>query len=474
MLPDIVLFEGEDTGASANLWRTDGTAAGTFELINNASLHPAITGAASFGFVPNSTVSLELTVFNDQVLFIGRVGPGQVGPYELWTTDGTANGTVPLAVAGAASTGLFSTTVASGALPVTPGFTVFGDQVLFRGLDSSNAKGLWTTDGTAGGTTEATGINGANSTGINPTDLTVFNSKVLFNGEDTAGNFGLWTTDGTAGNTQELTPIGAVAATGLNPSDMTVFNGQVLFNGVDANGLNGLWITDGTAGGTLELVAGAGGASDPSGLNPTDLFVFKGEVFFSGVDASGDTGLWETDGTAGGTHELLVSGANAAGISPSDFTVFDGQLVFRGLNASGRWQIWATDGTAGDTHVLLPATAIAAPSVNPSSHLEVYNNQLLFQGTNLGLWATDGTAAGTVEITPSSGVWQFGLRPADLTALTSTILGGPEVTAGGSVSTVAGAARSRLIPRCPSAIRRRPPWSGRQSASAQGSMPAMR
>ena len=141
-----------------------------------------------------------------------------------------------------------------------------------------------------------------------------------------------------------------------------------------------------------------------------------------------------------------ITGANAAGISPSDFTVFDGQLVFRGLNASGRWQIWATDGTAGDTHVLLPATAIVAPSVNPSSHLEVYNNQLLFQGTNLGLWATDGTAAGTVEITPSSGVWQFGLRPADLTALTSTILGGPEVTAGGSVSTVAGAAPVALDP----------------------------
>ena len=50
---------------------------------------------------------------------------------------------------------------------------------------------------------------------------------------------------------------------------------------------------------------------------------------------------------------LLVSGANAAGISPSDFTVFDGQLVFRGLNASGRWQLWETDGTAAGTHVLL-------------------------------------------------------------------------------------------------------------------------
>ena len=83
MLPNIVLFVGEDAGASANLWETNGTAAGTFELTNNPSPPPPITGAASFGFVPNSTVSLDLTVFNDQVLFIGRVGPGQVGPYRV-------------------------------------------------------------------------------------------------------------------------------------------------------------------------------------------------------------------------------------------------------------------------------------------------------------------------------------------------------------------------------------------------------
>ena len=109
----------------------------------------------------------------------------------MWTTDGTAAGTVPLTIAGAESTGFFSATV-------TPGFTVFGNEVLFRGIDTGGAAGLWMTNGTASGTREITGIGGTASTGVNPSDLTVFNGAVLFNGADTAGHLGLWTTNGTA------------------------------------------------------------------------------------------------------------------------------------------------------------------------------------------------------------------------------------------------------------------------------------
>src|ERR1700687_2259412 len=130
MLPNIVFFEGEDGTGTVSLWETDGTASGTFELTDVASPPPLITGEAGYGFAPNGGVSLDLTVFNNQVLFSGRIGPGKIGPYTLWTSDGTAGGTVPLTIAGANSSGLFSDTV-------TPGFTVFGAKVLFRGLDQA-------------------------------------------------------------------------------------------------------------------------------------------------------------------------------------------------------------------------------------------------------------------------------------------------------------------------------------------------
>jgi ELWxxDGT repeat protein len=74
--------------------------------------------------------------------------------------------------------------------------------------------------------------------------------------------------------------------------------------GVGANGLSGFWVTDATAGVTHELVPGAGGALHPAGFNPPNITVSSSETFFSGVDASGDMGLWVSNGTAAGTHEL--------------------------------------------------------------------------------------------------------------------------------------------------------------------------
>ena len=63
-------------------------------------------------------------------------------------------------------------------------------------------------------------------------------------------------TNGTAAGTQELAGIAAAATTGVDPTGMTVFNNEVLFNGVDSGGLSGLWVTNGTVDGTHELVAG--------------------------------------------------------------------------------------------------------------------------------------------------------------------------------------------------------------------------
>jgi ELWxxDGT repeat protein len=160
MLPNVVLFQGSNTSDTQGLWETNGTASGTFLITN---------GTFPDGFQPSPLSLLDLTVFNNQVLFSGRDG---------------------------------------------------------RGL-----YGLWTTDGTAAGTVELTGISGAGTTahvGLNPTDLTVFGGEVLFNGVDTAGHNGLWATNGTAAGTAEITGIGGTASTGVNPSDMTVFGGEVL------------------------------------------------------------------------------------------------------------------------------------------------------------------------------------------------------------------------------------------------------
>jgi ELWxxDGT repeat protein len=74
-------------------------------------------------------------------------------------TNGTASGTFELVSAGANSLGLSPTDI-----------TVLGGQMLFAGVDSSGDVGLWTSDGTAAGTVELTTIAGASSAGVAPAD----------------------------------------------------------------------------------------------------------------------------------------------------------------------------------------------------------------------------------------------------------------------------------------------------------------
>ena len=67
----------------------------------------------------------------------------------------------------------------------------------------------------------------------------------------------------------------------------------MLFNGINASGNSSLWETDGTAAGTQEFaVSGAGTGAAGSVFFPSDFTVFNGEVFFAATDASGDRGLW--------------------------------------------------------------------------------------------------------------------------------------------------------------------------------------
>ncbi len=68
----------------------------------------------------------------------------------------------------------------------------------------------------------------------------------------------------------------------------------LVFSGTDASGKIGLWETNGTGAGTFEVTGVSGG----SYLDPLDLTAFGHKVFFEATDASGNPGLWVTGGTA--------------------------------------------------------------------------------------------------------------------------------------------------------------------------------
>jgi ELWxxDGT repeat protein/probable HAF family extracellular repeat protein len=356
----VVMFAGTDAAGDRGVWVTDGTAAGTHELTGISGTYSGGLFGGSTGFPP------DFTAFNGKVLFSGLDAAGTIG---LWVTDGTAGGTYELTnITNAKLTGLFS--------GYFPGFTVFNGEVLFNGNDAAGNAGLWVTDGTAAGTHELTGINGASPVGLfggyNP-DFIVVNGEVLFSGRDSSNNFSLWVTDGTAVGTHQITVPGALTAPGsgglfggagnnsvaIQP-DLTIFNGKVLFEGVDANAHVGLWVTDGTTAGTHEITTFGG----PIG----SLTVFNGEVLFTGPDR----GLWVTDGTAGGTHELTgITGAAVSGFDPGGFTVFKNQVLFTGTDAAGVRGLWVTNGTAAGTHELTGIKGAYSGGLEPSTSFTV-------------------------------------------------------------------------------------------------------
>jgi hypothetical protein len=100
-------------------------------------------------------------------------------------------------------------------------------------------------------------------------------------------------------------------------------------------------------------VAGISGSNSANNIQPNDLTVLNDEVLFEGISASDELGLWVTNGTAGGTHEVTgISGAVGI-LGPSDLTFFrlnivsNAKVLFSALDASFKLGLWVTDGTSG-------------------------------------------------------------------------------------------------------------------------------
>ncbi len=323
---------------------------------------------------------------------------------------------------------------------------VAGSTIFFSGTDGAGNSNLFVSNGTAGGTHEILPGNIAGS-GLSPNEIVTANGHAFFSGIDASGSTGLWISDGTTGGTMELaiantdTQNIAQGGAGLNPTNITIANGQIFFAGTDSNGSTGLWKSDGTAGGTVELkVANAG----PSGLSPTtsNIVSFNGLTYFAGQDAAGNIGLWTTDGNGGDTVELGIGNAAAGGLAPVSLTVMNGALYFGGTDANGNTGLWKSDGTAAGTHEL-SVTGTAPGGLGPISTstldyandaMGVFNNHLYFLGYGADgtqdLWTSDGTGAGTVQVaTPDAAGTASGVMPTDF-----AILGNPGVSGAGTIA----------------------------------------
>lgn len=226
VIANLLFFLAND-GNGDELWRSDGTPGGTF-MVKDINNDPA-TGS---GIYSNS-----LTAVGNQLFFYANNG---VNGLELWKTDGTSAGTVmvkditpgsaatafgggnPLSLNGVmyftASDGVNgeelwkSDGTAAGTVMVkdiSPGSNgagigsiyVLNGQLLFTANDGVNGEELWKSDGTAAGTQLVKDIV-PGTDGITIANETVAGNWLFFRRRAPVTNIQeLWKTDGTAGGT---------------------------------------------------------------------------------------------------------------------------------------------------------------------------------------------------------------------------------------------------------------------------------
>jgi ELWxxDGT repeat protein len=347
----------------AELWLTDGTAAGTREVFDlcpgacssGLSSFAALGGALLFGGQPTDTGSDEL---------------------DLWRSDGTPGGTFRL------TQGHRKESYAS-----LPGLVV-GETLVFASSDGVHGTELWASDGTIAGTRLAGDLVGGEEGGSAPRQITAVGNRVFFVADDPAGEE-LWVSDGTAGGTVrvgELVP----GSDPLPPFGTSHFsrlfgwNGKLFFVLDDGRGPR-LWVSDGTPAGTRSL-----GDSVP--LAQKSVFYPLGGklLFFTLLE------LWATDGTPAGTVRVADGvGADTGydGRIPPRVTVLGGRLLFAG-SAGGSEGLWQTDGTEAGTG-LLKSLPIDSPLVPMGGKV-----WFIARDSSVGtvLFSTDGTAGGTVPL----------------------------------------------------------------------------
>lgn len=442
-----VLYFAADGASGRELYRSDGTTAGTYLL---RDINPG-TGHAD----PANLVALPS---RNLVFFVADDG---THGRELWATDGTVAGTVMVEDINPGGGH-------SDPMNLTAGSTV----VYFSADDGTNGREIWASNGLAVGTRMLMNVNpgGGHSfpqhlitsgnrlyfTAENPTvgqelyrsdgapestalvfDINpgpahaffpaspafpfqplIVGSNLFFTADDGTHGLELWRSDLDTGLTVLVRDINP----GLGPSDpirFTEMGGILYFAAGDLTSGRELWRSDGTLAGTVlvsDIFPGAASAFPlATEVVPFALVNANGTLYFPALHPTFGIELWRSDGTAAGT--ALVANINPGGghSFPFNFALVSSTLYFTADEPTNGRELWRTEvGSSTATLVinLWPGPAPAFPLPSPMSPfgLMAVNDTLYFQADNgtsgMELWQSNGTAGSTVlveNINPGGG-----------------------------------------------------------------------
>ncbi|MCM2278880.1 MAG: hypothetical protein NDJ89_12465 [Oligoflexia bacterium] len=354
---------------NTELWRSDGTASGTYRI---KDINP-LTNQLGFnaGSTPTSFTEVDGTIF-----FTADDG---LRGRELWKTDGTEAGT------------LLVKDLLPGADSSSPlWLTSFNGLLLFTAYNASSKRELWKSDGTEAGTEKL--YSGSSHVSY----LIPFQSSLFFVSQAPPSR--LWKTDGTS--------AGTVAADFYTGSIDALFStgGSLYFSGTLGT-QSGFWKSDGTLSGTILLIPGRS-------YSPFWMYLeFFQEVgptlYVTLMTTDSNRELWKTDGTPEGSSLVKVFAGTTPPMAATLFliTSINGVLYFTAHDGAHGTELWRTDGSEAGTRLVKDiypgeGSGISSILVESQTNWHLTLNGFLWFMANDGihgeeLWRTDGTEGGT-------------------------------------------------------------------------------
>lgn len=456
-----VLFSASSPPTGDELWTTDGTSVGTAPLVD---------------LVPGSQGSMPaaLTRVGSAVYFLARDASGRQG---LWRTDGSA-----------AATALVDSS-APGPAWAAPASVAAAGSLLFFATSVLPAE-LWRSDGTAAGTMPLRAFDHDPVTNRSIDRPHAVGSWALFAAQDAATGFELWASDGTTAGTFIVKDIQPGPGSSLVPRggaalEAVVVGSSRLFFAAN-DGIRGeeLWVSDGSDAGTM-LVKDIDVSTVGYDTGPRSLFSAGSYLLFAACDGSSGYELWRSDGTDAGTVMVKDIATGSPGSDPHDFALLpDGRVIFAATDGISGTEPWVTDGSGPGTRLLADVAPGPADSMPTDFHIAGTAVYFMADPTEEGreLWAIviasgevpDGTAAGSqpLLVTKASGTgitlaWDGSCAPTDIDhSVHEGVLDGSFSAHGPILCSTAGARSVTITPRAGNAYY----LIGALSTSTQGSL----
>lgn len=325
---------------------------------------------------------VELARVGDHAFFAVNTtggGGGCGSACDLWQSDGTPTGTVPVARD----------------LAYVEQLTDVGGTLFFVSQRLAGTA-LWKSDGTSRGTAQVADLGPASIASLTDARGTLYFGT----------GAGLWKSNGTEDGTVLVSTV--VPGTITSASDGTVF----------FTTLTAIWRSDGTSAGTVKIFESAGSRLGPVVEGHGALFF---EVFSPDQH---QWALWKSDGTPAGTtvvseHPVPDPGPTPGASSPGDLIRAGDLIFFQAFDGAPQWTLWRSDGTPRGTIPLTPlperpaCRSLARPPHPPTlvcsgrpTGTDV-DGRLFFNPTGSDLWQSDGTPAGTRLVAAPPGLYSY-------------------------------------------------------------------